>query len=66
MATVTQQEYKLFNQKGEQISIVLVSPKTSTVGADEIAQAQYRAGVAQEYVDATKNSAHQPTHAVKA
>lgn len=65
-ANQPQQEYTIFNQKGHQVATVLVSPKGSTLTSDEIAQAQYRAGVPQEYVDSVKNSANQPTHKNKA
>lgn len=60
-----QQEYTIKNQKGEVVATTLVSPKTSTLGADEVAQAQYRAGVPQEYVDSVKNANNQPTKKAK-
>jgi hypothetical protein len=60
-----QQEYMLYNTKGEKMATVLVNGALG-VNAQEISEAQYRAGVAQEYVDAVKNASHQPTKANKA
>lgn len=56
-----QQEYTIKNQKGEVVATTLVSPKGSALTADEVAQAKYRAGVAQEYVDPIKNANNQPS-----
>lgn len=63
MATV-QQEYTLYNLKGEKVATTLVNAALG-VSAKEISEAQYRAGVPQEYVDTTKNASHQPTKANK-
>lgn len=56
MASVLQQEWKIFNQKGELMQIVLAP------AAETQAQVVYRAGVPEEYIDLVKNASHQPTH----
>lgn len=61
--TKDQQEYTLFNQKGHAIATVLVSGTGNA--ANDMAQAQYRAGIAQEYVSTTAPAAISPTAKVK-
>jgi GH25 family lysozyme M1 (1,4-beta-N-acetylmuramidase) len=60
MSIINQQEYTIKNLKGETIATTLVSPKGVTNTADEVSQAQYRAGVPQEFVDPVKNATYQP------
>lgn len=61
--TKDQQEYILFNQKGEAVSTVLVSGTANA--ANDMAQAAYRAGINQEYISTTAPKAVSPTVKVK-
>ena len=58
-STAVQEEYSLFNQKGELIQKVMVTGTGNA--ANDMAQAQYRAGIAQEYVSTTAPLAVSPT-----
>lgn len=61
--TKDQQEYTLFNHKGQVVSTVLVSGTGNA--ANDMTQAAYRAGIAQEYVSTTHPNAVSPTVKVK-
>lgn len=59
MAVLQQQEWMIYNQRGELMRTIM-APAGYTQ-----AQVAYNAGVPQEWVDPVKNAAHQPASKAK-
>lgn len=57
MANTVQQEYQIYNQKGEVVAANILVPGDG----NQAQNAQYIAGVPYEHVDPVKNASHQPT-----